>query len=421
MIEVGEQLPDPEESKDRELLDAVFGESDTDNAGLISQPALKTNFQAWHHPIKQIVRDYQWADLTKRLLEDERAPEHRHVLRYFTLPGADLLDVRVLAEAVHHLGTKIEYFGFDIGHRSSSADSTSGQQQGIYFATESALRQAGRITDNAEILKDRLEDIAQTGTQAANRLRQKSTFDVINIDACDHLGFIPAGRHNSIFDALEALLAHQLQATEPWLLFVTTRANPAQMGAPATKLQNAIHSNLQIHQDEFGKALADCIEGQLQTIASDLASSWATQGINFLKLFSVGLGKYLLQFYHGQHNLPADVELVSTYAYKVHAPEPDMLSLAFRITPLGLRVQPATAGPASVTAPLELTRALEATQRARRLWNLDNAIANDSDVREDAVKGSAKLLGSASYDLSSWKTWLATLTLRPMEIDDILP
>jgi hypothetical protein len=264
-----------------------------------------------------------------------------------------------------------------------------------------------------------MEDIAQTGTQAANRLQQKPVFDVINIDACDHLGFIPEGRVNSVFDALESLLAHQLRATDPWLLFVTTRANPAQMGAPAIKLQGAIHGNLELHKNDFGTALAACIEGQLQTLAADIASNWANPGINFLKLFCIGLGKYLLQFYHGQHNLPADVELASAFTYKVHSEEPDMLSLAFRISPRGLRIQPATAGAASVVAALELTKAVGITTRAGRLWNLDGAIANDPGVRKDAIEGTARLLRSADYDLPSWKTWLAGLALRPMQIEDL--
>lgn len=404
---------------DEEMVDAVYGNLPPDEVGLLSQAVLKTRFSPWHHPVKQLVREYQWAELTRKLIERERPAERRGVLRYFTLPGADLLDVRVLAEALQAAGTRIAYFGFDIGYRDAADASEAAEQTAVYFATESALRQAGRITDDAEILNDRLEDIARSGSQAANRLGQKAVFDVINIDACDHLGFVPQGRTNSVFDALESLLAHQLKATHPWLLFVTTRASPAHLGPPAAKLQGAIHSNLGLHAEAFGTALAACIEGQLKTIAADIVANWATPSLNFLKLFCVGLGKYLLQFFHAQHNLPADVELASAFAYKVHDAQPDMVSLAFRIKPRGLRVQPPTAGAASVTEALELKRAVDVTERARKLWDLDAAILDDSEARNDAVNGTAKLLRSADYDLESWRLWLAALPFRPMVLEDV--
>lgn len=402
------------------LVESVFGESPPEPSSLIVRPVLKTEFAPWHHPVKQLVREYQWADLTKKLMEEERSADRRHILKYFTLPGSDLLDVRVLADALQPIGSRIEYFGFDAGYRGVTIGGPPVEDQGVYLATESSLRQAGRITDNAEILNDRLEDIAQAGTQAANRLQQQAVFDVINIDACDHLGFVPRGRTKSVFDALECLLAHQLKAQESWLLFVTTRANPTQLGAPAIKLQDAIHGNLKLYWEEFGQPLADCIEGQLQTLATDLATCWSEEGVRFLRLFCIGLGKYLLQFFHGQHNLPADVELASAYAYTVHGPEPDMLSLAFRIKPRGVRVQPATAGTTSIVPPLEAKRAISVVHRAKRLWNLDAAIAADAQVRQDAVQGAANLLRSADYDLSSWQKWLANLTLRPMNIDDLM-
>lgn len=407
-------------AEDQNLLDAVFGDSQAPSTGLVVPSALKTTFAPWHHPTKQIVRDYQWADLTLKLVESRPAAQQK-TLKYFTLPGADLLDVRVLANALRKIGTRIEYFGFDSGYRKNSpeAKADDDKEKGIYFATESALRQAGQITDSAEILGDHLEDIAQTGTQAANRLNQQSVFDVINIDACDHLGFVPNGRQNSIFDALDSLLAHQLRATSPWLLFITTRVNPALFGTPTLKLNKAILDNLALHQLEFGAALAECIEGTLQTISTDLSACWSNQDVKLLKLFAVGLGKYLLHFFHGQHNLPADVELVSAMAYKVHSEQPDMLSLAFRITPTGPIVQPATAGPVSTRSELEVAKAIRVAAKAKKLWDIDIAIASDSKVRLEAVQGITTLLRSAHYDLPSWASWLSGLPLRPMNIDDL--
>jgi hypothetical protein len=404
---------DAPDAQEDEYVGSVFAPEPPESA--VTAASLRTAFAPWHHPVKQIVRDYQWADLVRKLLDEHRTGDQRDTLRYFTLPGADLLDVRVLADALAGGETKIDYFGFDAGYdleRVEQADAT-----GTYLAAESELRQAGRISDSAEILSDRLEDIARTGSHAAQRLAQRGVFDVVNIDACNHLGYVPSGRDKSIFDALERILAHQIKAERPWLLFVTTRANVSLLGGPTTKLQSAILKNIELHP-EFGHELAACIGGAAASIASDMNAHWSKQGFEFLKLFCVGLGKFFLQYYHAQLSLPARVELVSAYAYKVSSDEPDMLSLAFRITPHGLVVQPPSTGGAAVLAPIELPHALAIIARARKLWDLDSAIASDEEVRRDAVNGTRKLLAAANYDLTAWRDWLAELPIRPMQIDE---
>src|SRR5262245_8498942 len=74
-------------------------------------PAKRVDFQPWHYPVKHVVRSEQWAALTRNLLE-EHYP-NLVVLRYFTLPGADMLDVRVLSDVCGPRGISIEYFGFN--------------------------------------------------------------------------------------------------------------------------------------------------------------------------------------------------------------------------------------------------------------------------------------------------------------------
>jgi hypothetical protein len=403
--------------KEEDYIEAVFGH-DEEAETVVTSPGLRTSYAPWHHPVKQIVREYQWAHLVHKLVTEQRHGSQRDTLRYFTLPGADLLDVRVLAEALAQIGTQIEYFGFDSGYVAAEGDMPK-DDTGTYFAAESELRQAGRITGRAEILGDKLEDIAVPDSHAAGRLKQRGVFDVINIDACDHLGYVPAGRTRSVFDALEKLLAHQLKAEEPWLLFVTTRANAGLLGIPTTKLQNAIHKNIELYPNDFSGPLADCIGGKVATLAADLAGQWSKQSLQFLKLFCVGLGKYLLQYYHAQQNLPARVELVSAFGYKVSSDEPDMLSLAFRITPKGLNVQQGSAGGASVIPNIELSHALAVVEKAKKLWDLDQAITSDDDVRRDAVDGMRRLLASANYDIPGWHKWLRELPVRPMDLDDI--
>lgn len=394
----------------------VYGNQESDTSGLIELADMRRDFQPWHHPVKQIVREHQLAALTKRLLKKQaKQPD---VLKYFTLPGTDLLDIRVLAETCEPLGVQIEYFGFDARGKEPSgqdAHTTSHLREGSWVTAESALRQAGRITAEAVIHADRLEDIAVPNSHASIQLSQRSAFDVINIDACDHLAYSSKGRQRNIFDALEVLLRHQMKARSPWLLFITTRAEPALLGAPGLVFQDAITQNLRIPESGFAASLAACIEADERTLASELASAWVTHDERFLRLYSVGLGKFLLQFFHAQPNLPAHVELASAYAYRIYGDEPDMLSLAFRITPDEERVfAPSVGGVGAVIPMLEAKRAVQVASQAMKLRDLDKQLESDTAVREIAINGIKALLQSARYDIAEWQNWLARHEQRPV-------
>jgi len=405
-----------EETLEDDIL-AVYGSQDLDDDDLTKLTQRHREFSPWHHPVKQIVRDQQWAELTKKLL-NERPVGSPQVLRYFTLPGEDLLDIKVLAEICAKPGVRIEYFGFNSSISKDNKTSTEPEKHSTdeapWVTAESALRQAGRVTPDAIILSDRLEDIALEHSHAATLLRQRASFDVINIDACDHLAYIPKGRERNTFDALQALLHHQMTARNPWLLFLTTRVDPNLLGQPGEKFQKAIAENLLITDSGFGAALAACLGAEETRLATELNAAWNTHNIRFLKLYSVGLGKFLLQFFCGQPNLPANVELASAYAYRVHKDEPDMLALAFRIIPAQQRIYPPSTGGAAAIPPLEPARAILVARRAAKLWDIDNALDQEADIRAEAIDGTRKLLQSAHYDINAWKDWLANHEKRPI-------
>lgn len=393
-------------------LAAVYGaEAESDLATTTIRPPTR-DFKPWHHPVKQIVRDRQWAALTLKLLESR--PVMPSSLRYFTLPGPDLLDVRVLAEVCSPLGIKIDYFGFDAGADGATGATESGGAQAT--TAESALRQAGRITNDALIMPDRLEDIARADSQAAELLRRQLPFDVINIDGCDHLAYTPRFRERSTFDALKILLSHQMEARSPWLLFITTRATPDLLGDPGLQMQRAISANLDLARESFGRALADAIDAEPHLLATAMTHCWGNHGFGFLKLYCIGLGKFLLQFFHGQPNHPAKVELASAYTYRVHAQNPDMLALAFRVTPDERRIFDPTAGGAAVYGNLEPERAVRVAGRAAKLVDIDVALENEEDTRSAAIEKTMALLKSANYDLHAWIDWLATHERRPMAV-----
>lgn len=408
--------PGVESNTQDEDLAAIYGTQETVASDLAYLADRRRDFKPWHHPVKQIVRARQWGALAKRLIESW-SNGRRRVLRYFTLPGADLLDIRMLAKICEPLDVQIEYFGFDAGGSLEESREETIQQNAQLVTAESVLRQSGRVTDDAVIFPDRLEDIAVGNSHAAMQLEQRGAFDIVNIDACDHLAYCPIGRSKNTFDALRILLQHQMRSRTPWLLFITTRAEPALLGDPGIEFQDAITQNLRVEGSGFGAALAECIEADKTRLAAELSSIWATHDLRFLRLYSIGLGKFLLQFFHGQPNLPANVELASVYAYRVHNDHPDMLALAFRITPDNIRVfRPNVGGSAAVVPPLEPRRAVYVASQAVKLQDLDTVIETELDVRAEAVGGTEELLSSANYDIAAWRQWLASHDKRPIAL-----
>jgi hypothetical protein len=394
-------------ARDEDDIVAAYGEDFAEEEPFGTARPKRTRFAPWHHPVKQRVRTSQWQELVRRLISARNM--NGGVLRYFTLPGPDLLDVRVLAEICAPRNVAIEYFGFDAAMQASQITTPR-------FEIESALRQSRRITDDAVISPDQLQDIAISDSQAAKQLSLRRPFDVINIDACDHLAYRPDNRQSTTFDALQSLLAHQMDATAPWLLFVTTRAEPALMAGPGEVLQTAVNDNLNSAVAGFRPALAQLFEEDSEAIDGILAQIWAVTDVRFLKLYAVGLAKFLLQFFLAQPNRPANVELASTCTYRVYGDNPDMLALAFRITPArrvvfqpGQQPQP--------TAALEVERAVVAAGRAQRLRDLDDELEQNPALCLEAAQQSAALLAASNYDIDAYAKWLTNHEQRPVAID----
>jgi hypothetical protein len=396
-----------------EDLDYVFGPPMDTPEESIALAERRKDFQPWHHPVKQIVRHRQWGALTERLIGAIR-PQVA-VLRYFTLPGPDLLDVRVLADVCEPRNVRVEFFGFDsAAPAEAGAESRRGDDEAAAADAQAVLRQAGRITDESVVLRGRLEDIAFESTHAATQLRAQQPFHVINIDACNHLTYRSEGRAN-LFDALRVLLRHQMRAQQPWLLFITTRCAPDRLCDAGDEFKARIADNLILSPEEFREALAAALDAEPPSLEEALEAAWEAADANFLKIYLIGLGKYLLHLFNGQPAFPADVELVSAYAYGIHPEEPPMLAAAFRITPAGqLMFPPAVGGSVPVRA-LEPELAVRVAERANRLWLLDEALQR-LDIRQEAVDGTVALLRSANYDMAAWRQWITEHPTRPVDL-----
>lgn len=374
----------------------------------------RRQFLPWHHPVKQVVRARQWAEQIERLIGDGHVP--RGVLRYFTLPGADMMDVRYIGNRLrilHNGPFSLEVFGFD-----RSAGDTNGQGSPGEEAL-AALRQDQIATMESKLRVGQIEEIAVDGSVAQRQLQNEGPFDVINLDACSHLcGDAPEGAR-TLFAALQNLLLHQLRRQEPWLLFVTTRAAATEFsGQGAGVLKDIVAENIEEDGAEFIDQLR--VVTGLNHDDGGASAAWEADGELFLKMFTVGLGKHLLHYFNNQLGRRASVDLKSVFGYRISGDNPDMLALAFLVSPY--RPEPA---PATRVANLPVPRPDMAAikrilRRATSLRNIDAGIVTENGLLEEAVREQAELLDAANYPLRDWVEWLRNHPVRPLECGRIV-
>lgn len=357
-------------------------------------------FEAWHHPRKQYVRVQQWCSEVRKLIP-QLGLGSGDPFRYLTLPGNELLDIRALHGVCSGLGVKLRYLGFN-----SVGQNTPDQAE--LALSQSEVRSLSSIDEFSGVVEDRLEAVANEKSPASVRTQQAGPFHAINLDLCDSIAFREIGHaKGSPLEALGKLLALQLQTTTPWLLFITTKAQPSLLGDFAREgFTLALNANAEASADFRGK-LAELISGDLDQLDTELAAAWSTQDTRFLRLFCMGLGKWLLGILANAAP-PRKLTFLSGCFYQSGPDGPDMLSLAFRCEAPTQAVNDVysilpTAAPSVPFSEVEC--ALNLSEGINGLFDLDNRIAGDEQLRKKLIGQAGRLLATARYSETDYETW----------------
>jgi hypothetical protein len=252
-------------------------------------PVRLDRFQPWHKPRKQLVRRNQWCALASRLITTLKAQGELTFadFRYLTLPGIDLLDVEMLAQVCSAENLPLTFTGFLAAEEGTPARARA------HFR-ESVLKDRGAVTNRSQLLYHRFEEIAPEKTQASKTLRQRGPFHIVNVDACGPLA-LHDGKATRIIDSIYRIVEYQLSATaSPWLLFVTTIVQRDSISDEVlTELTEIILENAARHPD-FGATAQSALDATAQELAETLTQAARQDGPDLLKLFSMGLGKWLV-------------------------------------------------------------------------------------------------------------------------------
>lgn len=362
-------------------------------------------FKPWHRPRKQWVRRYQWHDQVLEALRETHFPADAKVARYLSMPGEDLLDVRVLREACETLGLDLRFTGLNAVRRGSSDD----VQLNL---SESEVRGLGRIHAGSTILRERFESIGNRESLAYAEVRDAGPYHAINVDLCDHIALRPqTGGGPTIIDALAEIIQLQIRhAAHPWVLFVTTRVAPDQIDPRnLAALIKAISDNVEASGD-FGERTSGLLRAEGERLRGALADPASLDPRRFADLFTLGFGKWLLQ-YVAAAQPSRTLTMLPSCLYSIQPDHSDMLSLAFRSDS---RQRPAHDGYGLVEggAPSpddEVNLALGLLDAVAGMFDLDERLAQDVQMLEAVTVESEQLLRAAHYDVDGapgYREWL---------------
>ena len=245
-------------------LDGVYAPTAPQHA--VAQQPAKTEFEAWHHPRKQYVRINQWCAAARALIP-ELGLGADDPFRYLTLPGDELLDVRALHGVCATAGVRLRYLGFN-----SVGPGTPGQAE--LALSQSEVRALSHVDGFSRVMEDRLEAVANDRSPVFAQARQTGPFHAINIDLCDSIAFREIdGRRGSSLAAVAKLLELQVQSTTPWLLFITTKAQPGLVAEFAREgFMRALDANTAA-SPEFRDELAGLVESTAEQLDDDLEAA----------------------------------------------------------------------------------------------------------------------------------------------------
>ena len=381
---------------DQELADLVL----PDAVEEIAVPLELTQLAPWHRSRKQFIRKNQWGMLSSRVIEKSKGtpalPQQvggTHEVKYLTLPGSDLLDVEMLGSIARDLGCTLTSVGFLAG---AVGNATTARAE----LRREGLIEAGVISERSYTFSRRIEEITAKSSAAYRDMRTRGPYHVINLDACGSIAPPNAPNNNRLIQVVSTLVEYQFDSFRGrWLLLLTSDVRAEQFDeAVMQQLMLAVRLNCQQLPD-----FADGVKVFLDDEGDDLNAALQTYisgGIdNFMKLFSLGFGKWLLGLAKAAG---WDMKMHNAFCYST-TPEGDdratMPCMAFEfrpptgglVDPVGIAIAPPP------VLPQYGARALTVLEKVYAMENLDARMAANEGERAELIQDTRERLSSIGY------------------------
>lgn len=371
---------------------------------------LRTDFAPWHKPRKQYLRKRQWSESVGKLVDELKLSETQTPLRYLSLPGPDLLDVRSIQPVCNEKKVPLQFIGLN------------DEQDGVDVALRAALLNQVRslpcIHAESDVVADRFEALANEHSIAHSRIIcDQRTYDVINIDLCGSAAEAPPKQAETVINAIYALLIHQIQnRRKDWLFFLTTRSSSEKVD-PAFLRDLVIHINSMIHERpeirdnliEKGLVLAEEFDQEGFLDQSKLCA------VSHSNSFALGISFWALEAFF--QNEPAwRLDMLPHFEYHVNMRDEscDMLSLGFYckcISPakadsLGIARIKVAGQPDKIAVKKNCEDKI--ARRVHERQDVDQYLSLNPGEYDRYLQESADLLKGAFYNVQAYHQWAAT-------------
>ncbi|MCS3780349.1 PP_RS20740 family protein [Tsukamurella ocularis] len=382
-----------------------FEESLTDLIGVGPKPfsrAIDRSFKPWHRPRKHYVRVRQWQSEIEYLVRDLKSKGRwSSELRYLTLPGSDLLDIRHLLATVCAQGSiRMRYLGFN------SAADVSGEQATV-IGSQFAMNRRDLVDEESEVVPNDFRLVGDVRSEPSRRVRRAGPFHVINLDLCG--GF--AGKQSetsgmpNYFAALQAVLDGQRNCDHEFLLLITSRMDQDSVDEPKlaslTTIVQEVFDSCEAYADSLVEAWA--LPGNREAVAESLSS---------VELFMLGISQWIVRA-GLDAGLRASVRGVMTYRVGGGVGDDNIVSLAIRFRPQRY-LRPDSSGliyTGRAEVPIKDKECESSTGIPGRISGrtmVDDAIRADGSYQE-CVTGTADLLVDAGYSREDYVSWVSGL------------
>lgn len=382
-------------------------------------------FAPWHKPRKQYVRKHQWAHhangLITKLRESGDLIEGEPV-RYLTLPGPDLFDVKMIADVCAAHNQTLHYTGFCYVRETEAVRLRRHTRQ---FEVD----RAGLVHAGSSVHVSRLEDVTITGSDARTLMRRSGPYDIVNIDACEPIANSDSDQTGRLVDAIRSIVSFQLGAhRRPWVLYLTT---PVQTDSISPQSLNALYG--QILQN-FESDACFAAEFSDKFAANEPIEDFWTRvsqenGMEFVSAVTLGISKWLV---HLSEQANFSARKLPGFCYSMFRREPflpNMISTCYIFVPKPIRITDLTGltlnePPTQGTAPL--SDHIRALRKSFSIENLDEKMNADPEAKQAMIEESKLLLSAAGYPVedaeNGYDLWLTSdpiegLTNAPVAAD----
>lgn len=379
---------------DDDLLSEIVGDEESPPITRL----VKSDFQPWHLPRKQFVRIKQWVQLLDR--NKKKILDGGDRLKYLSLPGDDLLDLRVIHDNFCIKNkVKLNFLGFN-----RFPNDTSHPRHYDINLSLVEVKEKDLVDNESQIINYDINQIGLKGSPANVEARKHAPFDVINLDFCDSIFNTKEAGHNT-HDLLNEMLFIQSSKRSPWLMFVTTRIGEKFCDKQIiSKLMQCFKENLT--HIEFSNAAKE----KLGIIDIDDFEESMSEHDKHANITLISLLKWLLTRCFS-YNPKCKIDLSSTMSYMVEKDSAgfDMVSFALLFTPVvDIPVDrfDLVTNNCSESELTEPTLAVNFIDRILTRKDCDAILSSDEGLQENMINQTIALLLKARYDTNNYRAWV---------------